>query len=76
MQLTEWHPPEIKPVREGVYQVKSVHWSDPWFSRWDGKQWMWLCSGKERAARVDSPAPYQERMWRGLAAEPKQVSTL
>jgi hypothetical protein len=76
MKMTDWYPAEIKPVREGVYEVKSVHWAVGWYSRWDGKQWMWTAAGKEKAARMDSPAPTQFRMWRGLDADPQQVSTL
>jgi hypothetical protein len=59
-QMTEWYPPEIKPVRVGVYKT--------WYGLikkdafWDGRVWRAL-GGYELA--------FQDRGWRGLAADPK-----
>lgn len=40
-KLTDWFPPEIKPVRVGVYQVGETEGlSDPdGYSYWDGFHW-------------------------------------
>jgi hypothetical protein len=59
-QMTEWYPPEIKPVRVGWYKtwystVKKNAW-------WDGNAW---CQGD-----AAQPSWRQDRCWRGLAADP------
>jgi hypothetical protein len=61
-QMTEWYPPETKPVRVGVYKT--------WYGLikkdafWDGAVWrLGHADGYELA--------YQDRCWRGLAADPK-----
>ena len=52
---TQWYPPSIKPVREGLYEVGSDELSvKVW---WNGKLWI----------RGDGTAlPDQEICWRGL----------
>jgi hypothetical protein len=62
-QMTEWYPPEIKPVRVGWYE------STPWLKYgdgdrnwWNGRQWIWFEKGY--------PCSEQSRHWRGLAADP------
>jgi hypothetical protein len=81
MELTEWYPAHIKPVRQGVYELE-VYELDYWkftptlmFSCWDGKQWLWIADNVDKAATRICPAQSQNRRWRGLAARP-QVSTL
>jgi hypothetical protein len=39
--LTEWYPPEIKPVRVGAYRTEMVGFEimDDMFSWWNGKFW-------------------------------------
>jgi hypothetical protein len=58
-QMTPWYPPEIKPVRVGVY--KTWHRAIKKESYWCGAVWRSL-RGYELA--------YQDRCWRGLAADP------
>jgi hypothetical protein len=76
MELTEWYPAHIKPVRQGVYELDYWKFTPTlMFSYWDGKQWLWIADNVDKAATRISPALTQNRRWRGLAARP-QVSTL
>jgi len=55
MKKTDWYPPNIKPVREGLYEVGSDELSvKVW---WNGRQWI---RGNGTAL------PLQEVCWRGL----------
>ena len=62
--LTDWYPPEIRPVREGAYlaRVASVRWDNGEILLWDGEHWAY---GDGRI----SPFSYLE--WRGLAFDPE-----
>ena len=53
--LTDWYPPNIKPVREGLYEVGSDELSV--LVTWNGKEWI---RGNGTAL------PLQEVCWRGL----------
>lgn len=69
-KLTPWLPEDMKPVRVGMYQR---YYAAP-SSRnapdyWDGEQWI-LCDVYGRKVGV---ASQQERLWRGLAKQPKAV---
>jgi hypothetical protein len=59
-QMTEWYPPEIKPVRVGRYQT-DMYVGAVW-SYWDGYDWR-----EHETGRV---MLFQGRCWRGLAADP------
>jgi hypothetical protein len=63
-KLTPWFPASVKPVREGVYEVKEVGGPNTFLLRWFRKRW-WLteCDGK---------AFIQDREWRGLSTPPKE----
>lgn len=68
MKLTEWYPADVKPVREGVYQVDIYGAS--WFSYWDGERWGWA-SGNKREAEInrdEATAMWDRKnvMWRGI----------
>lgn len=69
MEKTFWYPPEIKPVRPGLYETKSpiLGYSPGWFSYWDGKKWgsAYPSVGKAHLER-SSIAFRQDRPWRGL----------
>ena len=70
-KLTEWFPPEVKPVRVGVYEVD--HPPGRWFRKWDGKTWLCGSKAPQRAAKntLQLDHPSDRRSWRGLAEEPK-----
>ena len=53
--LTDWYPPNIKPVREGLYEIGSDELSV--LVTWNGKEWI---RGNGTAL------PLQQVCWRGL----------
>ncbi len=58
LELTDWFPVEVNPVRTGRYQVltkESTMWPFPQYTEWTGKKWV-----GETVTQ-----------WRGLANEPK-----
>lgn len=79
--LTDWFPPDVKPVHIGIYRTRMfTHYTDgvPQYgneglSHWDGARW-------GNTARYDTPIPYEElsgadqnKMWRGIASGPIQL---
>lgn len=72
LMLTDWFPPDVKPVRVGLYEVK------PWpnkiekvYSYWNGRQWGFRCEQKFDAnlyAQNKALGPIGK--WRGLAKKP------
>lgn len=64
MILTDWFPPEVRPVHEGPYQVRFG--KGEWFQYWHGTHW------GEVAAKPDhcllySKSGFQKNAWRGIA---------
>jgi hypothetical protein len=70
LKLTEWFPPEIKPVHIGVYQCNPF--APHTYRNWDGKNWGVSQHTAEQASFVGYlHAQYQDKIeWRGLAEEP------
>lgn len=80
MKLTKIFPPDVLPVRSGVYRTKAVDietgkslgsWG---YSYFDTTSKIWGCAHPDvdSAARVpDYEFALQHKMWRGLAEEPK-----
>ncbi len=76
-KLTPWFPPEIKPMRKGVYQV--AYWSQerPSYAKWFNGIWRGSYSGISaetlRLADADNRHQnYRQNLeWRGLARKPK-----
>lgn len=69
--MTPWYPPEVKPVRVGVYQRKSFI-AGIGFSHWNGKKWSYTYTKKDDVLpnkRTVTYYPYWP--WRGLAEPPK-----
>lgn len=60
-KLTDWFPPEIKPVRKGLYHAYRVgEWHT--LKYWNGKRWEQYKGAPWKIA--------QNHNWRGLAADP------
>ena len=38
-EVTEWFPPEIRPVRPGIYETNYGNFACPIFVNWNGKYW-------------------------------------
>lgn len=58
--LTDWYPPELKPVRVGMYesQIYDAGFVYDWFVYWDGLRWL---SGELGCSLID-----QNITWRGI----------
>jgi len=75
--LTPWFPPDVKPVHEGVYEIKSdtsIRMNG--YSQWDGKQWgpsYDMIGSCFNMAAVDIGVPgvwAVGKKWRGLKKQP------
>jgi len=65
MKLTRWYSGDQKPLRKGVYQVKS---DGVYFSYFDGKNFNGCWFTTERAAENQwSPVCHGKLQWRGVA---------
>jgi hypothetical protein len=68
-ELTDWFPPEIKPVRIGVYQRQFSNYSS--YSWWNGKH---FSIGREFPSALDihsaQESVFQNKPWRGLSVKP------
>ena len=74
MKLTDWFVNGEKPVREGVYEVKSLMLGGPVYSYWDGERWGCATLNKVEAYEFRTyatPRLHLDVKWRGLAEEPK-----
>ena len=65
-EYTKWFPVEIKPVREGVYQVFNSHT----YAYWNGKRWGWAALSVATATTDKAIAgASQDKLWRGLTKQ-------
>ena len=68
-ELTPWFPPEIKPVRPGIY-IASVARRE-FYRRWDGERWYYGDYTVEAAKKRRKKWPLQvPLLWRGLNYDP------
>jgi hypothetical protein len=70
--LTPWFPPEVKPVRTGVYET-DLSLGKPTYQHWTGKYWCYYCSNPEAAALDKNSqlrSSRQRSPWRGLNKQP------
>lgn len=70
MKLTPWYPPEVKPVRVGVYQ-RNLGEGSPTYSRWNGREWKFSRPTADEADEQTFRSLWQYMDWRGLAEPPK-----
>lgn len=79
-QRTDWFPGDVLPARPGVYErayTSHVGGGAPisnlqiGYARFDGKQWFFRADTVYQAERSKHPGPEAQRLWRGLAQEPK-----
>jgi hypothetical protein len=74
--LTSWFPPDVPPVRVGVYEVNDAEClfpEDKWYAYWDGNKFGWRdCTGPDAAfsARGNGTFLPERTVWRGLARKP------
>ena len=72
MKLTDWYPPNIKPVRRGVYITRTkanmVHESETLFQYWSGTYWKarsgTICGAD---AMREFKSIHQDVYWKGIS---------
>lgn len=71
-KYSKWHPPEIKPVHVGWYDVanrkREPYFTPPWFMHWNGH--LWNDYDSVPVERHHDFMSIQEVPWRGLARKP------
>jgi hypothetical protein len=67
-KMTEWFPKKIKPVREGIYNIKTAG-KNSWErqARWTGSRWI-MSWGED----VPETEELKIKEWQGLAKDPDQ----
>lgn len=83
-KTTDWYPPDVKPIRVGVYHVFPDNFAVPrtMFAHWDGKNWRWFSRSFVRAIRYGEPkiSIYMHKgigfKWRGLAKPTRKALSL
>lgn len=68
MKKTAWYPPEIHPVRPGVYECR-WRYTGTFFNRWHRGRWMWGARGVSAAKNSTDAIGLGDRLigWRGVA---------
>jgi hypothetical protein len=70
MKKTPWFPNSIKPVRNGVYEIRGSRFESPNFRRWNGYGWSETYSAPDIHCQVRNESFYKhgEDMtgWRGI----------
>ena len=73
--LTDWFPPDVKPVRVGVYEIFHPDYGNDLecFAYWDGKFWGLFMPTKQGAISEryqHNCGSHQFKTWRGLSKKP------
>ena len=70
--MTEWFPKKIKPVREGVYMIKTAGKNSYTYQAlWTGTQW--VNSWADEAERDDPEKALKIKEWQGIAHNPDEL---
>ena len=72
-KMTDWFPPHIKPVREGVYEIKfaAVRGYHRMYSTWNGLKWSRATHLKSNEWHKKFRGAVQDKYWRGFTKEQK-----
>lgn len=74
-EMTKWFPPHIKPVREGVYEIKytskPTNPNPPIYATWHGSRWSSGSLKLHDKYHKDFYGAIQEKYWRGFTEEQK-----
>jgi hypothetical protein len=75
--VTQWFPPDTKPVHVGVYPtshaLRDFRYGDYQFQYWNGKGWGAISPSVNAAKRFkNGNSAFQAIYWRGLALPPKE----
>jgi hypothetical protein len=69
-EMTEWFPKKVKPVREGLYMVKTAgknSWTHQ--ARWTGTRW--ISAWQEETSETEE---IKIKEWQGLVSDPDAVA--
>jgi hypothetical protein len=69
MILTPWYPSRVRPIHEGVYEIRFTGWLKVnKYALWDGAKWGWAASTPDYAAEFPlfHYDPNQAKQWRGV----------
>jgi len=64
MKLTEWYPPDVKPVRRGVYITRKN--DNIYFQYWTGTFWNVRMGSIQLAEQVKQRSQHQDVRWKGI----------
>lgn len=73
-KMTKWFPPHIKPVREGVYEVKFARRKltpAPMYATWNGSRWSCWSNGRNDMYHTRFLYAQQGKYWRGFTEKQK-----
>ena len=73
-KMTKWFPPHIKPVREGVYEIKytsKVAHGSCMCATWNGYRWSSGSADMRDKYQQQFYGAIQEKYWRGFTEEQK-----
>jgi len=71
-KMTPWFPPHIKPVYEGVYEVKFTPKGSSesyLYAAWNGKRWSRVATYEQMAHWHSNFDALQNKYWRGFIKE-------
>lgn len=72
IEYTPFYPPEIKPVRKGLYIIKASENAECWFvGRWDGA-WYSAESRNNKMCHALGATRNSGYYWLGLTGDPSQ----
>jgi len=70
-KLTDWFPPNVKPVHKGMYEVHVSH-CYPFPRYFDGKKWHIMTRAEASGTKPFTPCSVDYGYhWRGLAEKPE-----
>lgn len=64
MKLTDWYPPDIKPVRRGVYITRKNN--QVFFQYWTGNFWNVRMICIRSAENIKQRSQHQDVQWKGI----------
>ena len=71
IKMTDWFPPHIKPVREGVYEIKltAVRGYHRMYATWNGLKWSRASHYASGGWHEKFRGADQDKYWRGFTKE-------
>ena len=64
MKISEWYPPDIKPVRRGVYITRKNN--HIFFQCWTGTYWNVRLCDIDKAYKTKQRSQHQDVYWKGI----------